>query len=169
MYNFLSKNGQLVAFLAGVVLVGIFLIMAVSGAGDYYFEQMEDSEIYQVGIFDFGIVAAVILTIICAVGMLLFGVFQIVSNFKNSMTGIIGVAVIAILMIVFFNISSGEVDHPQIERSIEKIVESGGEEPTSGVLKWIGSGLRMGILMSVLALLLMVIMPLISPIINRVK
>lgn len=169
MYNFLSKNGQLVAFLVGVVLVGIFLIMAVSGAGDYYFEQMEDSEIFKVTIFDFGIVAAVVLTIICAVGMLFFGVFQIVSNFRGSMTGIIGVAVIAILMIVFFNISSGDVDHPTIERSIEKIVESGGEEPSSGVLKWIGSGLRMGILMSVLALLLMVVMPLISPIINRVK
>ena len=119
MYNFLSKNGQLVAFLVGVVLVGIFLIMAVSGAGDYYFEQMEDSEIYKVGIFDFGIVVAVVLTIICAIGMLVFGVVQIVSNFKTSMTGIIGVAVIAVLMIIFFNISSGDVDHPTIERSIE--------------------------------------------------
>lgn len=169
MYNFLSKNGQLVAFLVGLVLVGIFLAMAVSGAGDYYFEQMEDSEIYKVGIFDFGIMAAVALTIICAIGMLVFGIFQIFSNFKKSLTGIIGVAVIAILVIIFFNISSGEVDHPQIERSIEKIVEAGGEVPSSGVLKWVGSGLRMGILMSVLALVLMVIMPLISPIINRVK
>lgn len=166
MYNFLSKNGQLVVFLVGLVLVGIFFVMVVFGVGDYYFEQMEDSEIYKVGIFDFGIMVVVVFIIICVIGMLVFGIFQIFSNFKKLLIGIIGVVVIVILVIIFFNILFGEVDYFQIERLIEKIVEVGGEVLFSGVLKWVGSGLCMGILMFVLVFVLMVVMFLIFLIIN---
>lgn len=169
MYNFLSKNGQLVAFGLGVVLVVIFLAIAVSGAGDYYFDTMDDADIYRVDIFNFGILIAIVLTILCAVGIVLFGVYHVASNPKESMTGIIGILAIAGLFALFYSMSAGTIDHPTLERSIEKILESGGEALSSSTLKWVGGGIKMGVVMAILAFVAMLVMPLISPIINRAK
>lgn len=170
MYNFLSKNGQVVAFGVGVVLVLIFLATAVPGAGDYYFDSMSDEEIYKVNAFNFGIFAAIALAVICAVGMLLFGLVQIATNLKGSIKGLVGVAVIALLMFVFYSMSQGAADHPTIEGAIEKYTTSSeGREISAGNLKWIGSAIRMGLLMAGTAFVALIVMPIISPIINRVK
>lgn len=170
MYNFLSKNGQLVAFLVGVVLVLIFLAMAVPSAGDYYFDTMDDSEIFGVDIFNFGILAAIALTVLCAVGMVLFGLYHVASNPKGSIKGIIGVLVIVVLIYLFYTMASAEPDHPTVAGAIEKYeTSSEGRYITDGNLKWIGSAIRMGLLMAGAAFVALVVMPIISPIINRVK
>lgn len=170
MYNFLSKNGQAVAFSVGVVLVLIFLATAVPGAGDYYFDTMSDEEIYKVNAFNFGIFIAIALAVICAAGMLLFGLFQILTNLKGSVKGIIGLVVIGILMFAFYSMSSGTADHPTIQGAIENYTTSAeGREITAGNLKWMGSAIRMGLLMSLIAFVALIVMPIISPIINRVK
>jgi hypothetical protein len=170
MYNFLSKNGQVVAFSVGVVLVLIFLATAVPGAGDYYFDGMSDEEIYKVDAFNIGIFTAIALAVICAAGMLLFGLVQIASNLKGSIKGILGLAVIAILMFAFYSMSQGSADHPTIQGAIENYTTSSeGREITAGNLKWISSAIRMGLLMAGVAFVALFVMPIISPIINRVK
>ena len=170
MYNFLSKNGQAVAFSVGVVLVLIFLATAVPGAGDYYFDNMTDEEVYKVNAFNFGIMAAIALAIICAVAMVIFGLVHIASNPKGSIKGIIGVLVIALLMFTFYKMSSGTADHATIEGAIEKYTTSSeGRDISAGNLKWIGSALQMGLLMAGIAFAALMVMPIISPIINRVK
>ena len=170
MYNFLSKNGQLVAFLLGVVLVVIFLAIAVPGAGDYYFDSMDDAEIFGVNVFNFGILAAIALSVICAAGILLFGLFHVASNPKGSIKGILGVLVIAALMFLFYTMASGSADHYTIKGAIENYETSAeGRFISEGNLKWIGSAIRMGLLMAGLAFAALVIMQIISPIINRVK
>ncbi len=170
MYNFLSKNGQLLAFLVGVVLVVIFLGIALSQAGNYDFANMKPSDRFNVNIFDFGLLAAIVLTIISAAGMLLFGLFQIVTNAKASIKGIIGVAVIVLLMVVLYNMAPGAADHPTLERAIENYQTSAeGRFISEGNMKWIGSSIRMGLLMSILAFAALLVMPIIAPILNRIK
>lgn len=170
MYNFLSKNGQLVAFLLGVVMVLIFLAMAIPTAGDYFFDTMSDEELFQVDIFNFGILAAGILTAICAAGIVLFGIYHVASNPKGSFTGIAGFFVIILLMVLFYNMAAGEPDHPTVAGAIEKYeTSSEGRYVTEGNLKWIGGAIRTGLLMAGLAFVALIVMPIVSPIINRVK
>lgn len=170
MYNFLSKNGQLVAFLLGVVLVVIFLAIAVPGAGDYYFDSMDDAEIFGVDVFNFGILAAIVLSLICAAGIVLFGLYQVASNPKGSVKGILGVLAIVALMFLFYTMAADSADHDTIKGAIEKYETSAeGRFISGGNLKWIGSAIRMGLLMAGLAFVALVVMPIISPIINRIK
>lgn len=170
MYNFLSKNGQAVAFSVGVVLVLIFLATAVPGAGDYYFDTMSDEEVYQVNVFNFGISIAIALAVICAAGMLFFGLYQIATNLKGSVKGIVGLVAIAALMFAFYSMAQGTADHPTIQGAIEKYTTSSeGREITAGNLKWMSSAIRMGLLMAGVAFAALFVMPIISPIINRVK
>ncbi|MEZ4985551.1 MAG: hypothetical protein R2795_11025 [Saprospiraceae bacterium] len=170
MYNFLSKHGQLAAFLLGVVLVLIFLAIAVPGAGNYNFADMDDAEIFGVNVFNFGILAAGFLTIVSAAGMVLFGLFHVLSNPKASMKGIIGVAVLAVVLFLFYNMAQGTADHDSIQGAIENYQTSAeGRFISEGNLKWIGGAIRLGILMSLLAFVALIVMPIISPFINRVK
>lgn len=170
MYNFLSKNGQLLAFLVGVVLVVIFLGIALSQAGNYDFANMKPEDRFYVNIFDFGLLSAIILTVISAAGMVAFGLFQVVSNAKSSVKGIIGVAVIVLLMVVFYNMAPGTADHPTIQGAIENYETSAeGRFISEGNMKWIGSSIRMGLLMSILAFAALLVMPIIAPILNRIK
>lgn len=170
MYNFLSKNGQLLAFLVGVVLVVIFLGIAFSQAGNYDFANMKPEDRFFVNIFDFGLLSAIVLTIISAAGMLLFGLYQVVTNAKGSVKGLIGVAVIVLVMILLYNMAPGTADHPTLERAVENYQTSAeGRFITEGNMKWIGSSIRMGLLMSILAFAALMVMPLIAPILNRIK
>lgn len=158
MYNFLAKNGQVVAFGLGVVLIGIFLLMSVPQAGGYYFETMSDEEIYKVDIFNFGIRAAIALAVLCAAAMLLFGLYHIATNPKGSIKGIIGVAVLVILFFILYSSTSGEPDHPTIVGAVEKYEDSAeGRVITPGNLKFIGAATSTMLLMIGLAFAALVV------------
>lgn len=170
MYNFLSKNGQLVAFGLGVLLVIIFLAIAVPGASGVNFKDMSDAEVYNTSMFDFGIGIARILTIICAVAMVGFGLYQVLTNIKGSLKGIIGVVAIVVLFFIFQGMSADAADHPTIAAAIEKYESSSEGRAISGDnLKFIGGSIRMGLLMAGAAFLALIVMPIISPLLNRVK
>lgn len=170
MYNFLSKHGQTAAFLLGVALVVIFLAIAIPGASGVNFDQMEDAEIYNTTMFNFGISMARILTILCAVGMLVFGLLQIFSNLKGSLKGLLGVAVLVILFFLFRGMASDVADHPTIASAIEKYQSSSeGRTITAENLKFIGGAVRLGLLMVGAAFLALVVMPIVGPLFNRVK
>ncbi len=172
MYNLLSKHGEKGAFLVGVVLVAIFIAIAFSGAGDYNFENMADSELFQVNIFNFGMIAAMALAAIAAVAMLGFGLWQVATNFKGSIAGIIGVLVILGLFFIYKGMSMGEITehHPSIQGAIDRYLNaSEGNEMTSGQLKFIGGFIRTGLTLGAVAFASLIIMPIVAPLINRVK
>lgn len=172
MYNLLSKHGEKGAFLVGVVLVAIFMTTAFSGAGDYNFETMADSELFQVNIFNFGIFVAIALAVIAGALLLLFGIYQMASNFKKSMVGIIGVLVILGLFFIYKGMSVGAIEneHLSIQGAIERYLNAAeGNVMTGGQLKFIGGFIRTGLTLMVLAFASLVIMPIVSPIINRIK
>ena len=95
MYKFLSKNGQLVAFLLGLVLTAIFLFSVFSGLSG--FNALAEDQRSTTNIFNFGLFAAAGLTIACAVVALLFGVFQTLSNPKGAIAAIAGLVGLGVL------------------------------------------------------------------------
>ena len=75
MYNFLVKNGQFLAFGIGLLITIIFFVGALGG----------DSP----DRFNFGLITAMVLAGICALFMVGFGLYQIATNPKGSLKGII--------------------------------------------------------------------------------
>ena len=140
MYNFLSKNGQMLAFGLGVVFIIIFLMMVVPNVGDLNFETMTDQEKYDTTLFNFGIGAAGWLARLCGLAILGFGIYHIVSNPKGAMKGIIGVLLLAGLAFMLYSMASGEADHPVIQGALDKYADSAeGREITPENLKFISA------------------------------
>jgi len=95
MYNFLSKNGQLVAFIIGLIITAIFLFSVFSGLSG--FNALAEDQRGTTDIFNFGLYAAAGLTALCAAVALLFGLFQTLSNPKGAIAAIAAVIGLAVL------------------------------------------------------------------------
>lgn len=147
MYNFLTKNGQTIAFSLGVVIVVLFLINIFTGLSD--FEALPEEQQASTGIFNFGLTGAIALTIIAAVAMVLFGLYHIVTNFRASLMGLIGIAVLAGIFLVAYSTDSGEVTK-YIQPSIDKFKDAGNGTLSTNNLKFIGGGIStVGILLAI--------------------
>jgi len=147
MYKFLSKNGQTLAFLFGVLLVAIFLISVVSGLDTW--NPTSDNK-YDTSIFNFGLTAARLLIIVAAFGMVAFGLYHVATNFRGSIKGIIGFAILLAIFFIAYNSASGEPE-PFIKGSIENFEGSQNVEMTSGNLKFIGGGITTTIILAAAA------------------
>lgn len=147
MYKFLTKNGQTMAFGLGVLITVIFLISVVSNMGE--FTAMAEEKQVETSIFDVGLYGAIALTIIAAVAMVVFGLFQVVTSFKSSMKGILGF--VALLVVFFVSYSMTETDvTPYIQGAIDKF-EQGGAVFTDENLKFISGGISTTLVLVVVA------------------
>ncbi len=108
MYNFLSKNGQLIAFLLGLLLVVIFVISAITGMNSYA-DTPTREVLYESSIFDIGLIAAHWLTILGGILMVLFIIRSVIMNPKGSLPLIIAAVAIAVIFFVFRGMDSGEI------------------------------------------------------------
>lgn len=100
MYQILTKHGQLIAFGLGLLISVIFFLSVTSGVDA--FDALPKEEKSTTTIFDFGLWASVILTIVGLLLALLFGVWHLIQNPKGSLKMVIGLAVILIIFFVFF-------------------------------------------------------------------
>ncbi len=147
MYNFLTKNGQTIAFLLGVTLVAVFLINVTAGMAS--FEALPEEQQAETGIFNFGLSGAIVLVIVAAIAMLLFGIFQVVTNIKGSLKGIIGLVVLGLVFLIAYNTTSGD-PNPFIQGAIDKFQSAGNGTITEGNLKFIGGGITtVGVLVGI--------------------
>lgn len=154
MYNFLTKNGQTLAFGLGVLLVIIFFVSINSGLEEFTTASEETK--YDTGIFNFGMNAAIGLTILSMAAMLLFGIYQIATNIKGSWKGILGIAALALVFIITYNVASGTPETADIAGAIDKYTQDG-REITEGNLKFIGGSIMTALLMAGLAAVAFVI------------
>ena len=144
MYNFLTKNGQSLAFGLGTIIVVLFLINIFTGLPS--FEALPEEQQDSTGIFNFGITGAITLVIIAALAMVLFGLFHVATNFKSSRKGIIGLVVLVGIFIAAYATDSGEVSS-FIKPAVEKFESTGGTI-TPNNLKFISGGMTtVGVLM----------------------
>ena len=137
MYKFLSKNGQTLAFLLGVVIVAIFMGSILSGLDAW--NPTSDNK-YDTGIFDFGLTTARLLVYVAAAGMVIFGLWQVLTNIKGSLKGIIGVAILLGIFFIAFNSASGEPD-AFVKGAVENFEGSQGVDLTANNLKFISGGI----------------------------
>ena len=104
MYKFLSKNGQTLAFGLGILITAIFLLNALPNVDLIDTENPQD-----VNIFNFGITGTIVLIVIAAAAMILFGLFQVISTFRTSWKGIMGFAMLVIIFLVAYSTANGSL------------------------------------------------------------
>ena len=129
MYKFLTKNGQLLAFGLGTLLTIIFYVLVSSGLEEFTeLDLAKDDERFNTTIFDFGLVTAQALTFIAGVIAFVFGIYQMITNPKGALKGIIGMIVFALIFFGAYSMSEGAVKESWAEKfaitpDISKFVE----------------------------------------------
>ena len=132
MYNFLSKNGQLIAFGLGALLTVVFLLIVFSGAED--FSLLSKSEQMETTIFNFGLGSAIALTAICAVAALLFGLIFMILNLKNSLRAIIGIIAIVVIFVIGYSVADPNSSGSLGQTILEFGVQDGASKFISGAM-----------------------------------
>jgi len=98
MYNFLAKNGQLVAFGIGVLITAGFLAGVMGGIEE--FTATAEEQRNQSNIFNFGLYAVIALAVLGMLAAIGFGLFQTLSNPKGAIKGIAGLALLVVLYFI---------------------------------------------------------------------
>lgn len=143
MYKFLASNGQRLAFGLGVFIIVVFLVIVNVGMGN--FQQLSAEEQVSSNIFNFGLNAAIFLIIATAVAMVGFGLYQVISDFKKSVKGLLGFVALIAIFVIAYATAPGEATG-EIAKAVEKV---GGI--SSANLKFIGAGVTTSIIMSLAA------------------
>ncbi|PHN02064.1 hypothetical protein [Flavilitoribacter nigricans] len=159
MYNFLVKNGQALAFGLGALIVVVFLAMVIPNSSG--FTDLPREEQYATSMFNFGLQMAVVLIAIATVAMVLFGLFQIFSNLKGSVKGLIGFGVLIAVFVIAYSSTSTDVS-PAIQESINKFQISQESEITDGTLKMIGGGITTALVLIAVAFVSFIVFEIIN-------
>lgn len=146
MYQFLNKYGQTMAFGLGLFVILIFLGIVFGGLDD--FNLLDEKSRGGTSIFDFGLKAGMGLTIICAILLVGFGLFQILTNLKGSLKGILSFVLVAIVFAVAWGMADDTVT-PGIANAVAEFGVTGGQ------LKFIGGSMVTAMIMSFAALALL--------------
>jgi hypothetical protein len=159
MYNFLVKNGQALAFGLGTLIVVVFFAMVLPNSSG--FMDLPREEQYTTSMFNFGIQMAVVLIVAATAAMELFGLFQIFSNLKGSVKGLIGFGALVAVFVIAYSATSTDVS-PAIQESINKFQISQEAEITEGHLKMIGGGITTALVLSAVAFVSFIVFEIIN-------
>lgn len=159
MYNFLVKNGQALAFGLGTLIVVVFFAMVLPNSSG--FMDLPREEQYTTSMFNFGIQMAVVLIVAATAAMVLFGLFQIFSNLKGSVKGLIGFGALVAVFVIAYSATSTDVS-PAIQESITKFQVSQESEITEGHLKMIGGGITTALVLSAVAFVSFIVFEIIN-------
>ena len=111
MYKFLAKNGQALAFGVGTLITVIFFAIAAGGLEEFSALPIEEQR--QTTIFDFGLVASLALTVLSVVLLVVFGVYQVATNFKESALGLVALLVLGGIYFVAMAMAPGRLPPPR--------------------------------------------------------
>lgn len=107
MYKLFSKYGLILAFVIGLVFILIFLIPALSGLPEG-FGEMAMEEQSKTSAFNTGLKATIGLLIATVVITILASLLSVAKNPKGAIKGIIGVAVLLVVVFVLYSTSTVE-------------------------------------------------------------
>lgn len=153
MYQLLAKKGQLFAIGLGVSVVALYLITVLSGLSSAGYSVSDDlvtvlksntGETFD--FFDLGLKITIALIGIAVIVALLFGLYQLLTNLKGSLTGLIGIAVIIGLFFALY--STANTDLEQGNAIVEKLHKF---NITENISKIIEGSLKTTIIMAVIA------------------
>lgn len=119
MYKLLTKNGQLFAFLLGILGTAIVLGSIMGNSNKYMLEADDaakrSTEIANTGILDAATSITMILLVVAIAAMLIFAVLHLATNFKSSLKWIVALAVLAGLFFAFKSMATPEVSGSIVE------------------------------------------------------
>lgn len=149
MYKFLAKNGQALAFGVGTLITVIFFVIAAGGLEEFSAQSLEEQR--KTNIFDFGLIASLLLTVLSVVLLFFFGVYQVAMNFKESFKGLIALLVLIGGYVATIALAPSEVTGI-MANTVEKV---GGVSPFA--LQFIGGSITTSLIMCVIALVVFVL------------
>jgi hypothetical protein len=149
MYKFLAKNGQALAFGVGTLITVIFFAIAAGGLEEFSAQSLEEQRMTT--IFDFGLVASLVLTVLSVVLLFFFGVYQVAMNFKESFKGLLALLVLLGVYVATIVAAPSEVTGI-MANTVEKV---GGVSPFA--LQFIGGSITTSLIMCAIALVVFVL------------
>jgi hypothetical protein len=155
MYQLLSRNGQAFGFLLGAVVTGIFLLIMALGWSDFS-ALGESPERYNSPLFDFGLFISIAMAILGFILIAVFGVFQMASNPKAALRGVLGTGAIVAAFFLAYATSSTEMPGP-IVKAIEGI---GGLSETA--YKLVGGGITTALILVVFAFVAIIVLEIVN-------
>ncbi|MCB0665790.1 MAG: hypothetical protein KDC80_08215 [Saprospiraceae bacterium] len=117
MYKLLTKHGQLAAFGLGLLVIIIFMVSVMSGIEG--FDALSKEDQYNSTIFDMGLKLTLVLLVVCAVAAILFAIYQMITNPKAALKGMVALVVLVILFFVLYSMSVAETSGPVAEAAEE--------------------------------------------------
>ena len=132
MYSLLVKHGQLIAFGLGLLIAVIFLFSVLGGLSD--FQALPEGEEGTTSIFNAGLYGAILLAILCAVGVIGFGIYQTATNPKGASKFLIGLVAIAVVFVIFYS-SADVAGSGKLAQVMDKFnIDAGTSQFISGAL-----------------------------------
>ncbi|MCR9290903.1 MAG: hypothetical protein NXI23_26330 [Bacteroidetes bacterium] len=151
-YKFLTKNGQVVAFGFGLLMVLIFYGAVSSGLEEFSMvPQDEQAKSVEGDIFMPGITLTVWLIILAAVAIIGFGIYHIVTDPKGAIKGIIGLVALLVVFGIAYATSSSEISEgwntedvitPSISQYVEGSIKTTGILIGVALVAFVGSEIR---------------------------
>jgi hypothetical protein len=132
MYNFLSRYGQLFAFGLGAILTAIFFVTVFTNVEG--FSDLSESEQAESTVFNFGLYASIVLTIVCAAAILIAGVIFTILTPKQSLKALIGLAVIIVIFFVSYNMADPKGIGSLARTILEEGIQEGSSRFISGAI-----------------------------------
>ncbi|MCB0684910.1 MAG: hypothetical protein KDC53_00250 [Saprospiraceae bacterium] len=148
MYQLLTKHGQLLAFGLGLLVIIIFMVGVMSGIDGY--DAMSKEDQYQSTIFDMGLKLTLVLFVICTVAAVLFAIYQMITNPKAAIKGLIALVILVVIFGALYATSTAETSGP-----VAKAVEEFGL--TEGQSKMVSAGIKATLLLGGIAVAAFVI------------
>ena len=158
MYSLLAKKGQLFAISLGLIVVVIFLGSVIGGLNSAGYglssdlnQVLKNDPAQTFSFFDIGLqltMGLIIIAVVVAVG---FGLFQMLSDIKGSLQGILVLVVLIGIFFAFYSTGSDDFQGP-----ISSIVHKFGI--SSNVSKIISGGISTTMLLAVLAVASMILL-----------
>jgi len=132
MYQFLNKYGQAAAFGLGALITVLFFLQIRSGIST--FEGLSKADQLQSGIFSFGLGAAVVLVVLSAIAVVVFGFYYLITHPKAIVKSVGPFVVLLVIFGVSYAMAKPATDGPMVA-----IVER--FELTNGQEKFVSAGL----------------------------
>lgn len=140
MYQYLTKNGQVIALVVGLVVVAAFMISAVTGlnsSGISYSTNLNDLDkevVNEITAFNLGLALTLVLVILAALSWLVFGIWGFVRNPQKSMKAAIPFVILVVLFLILYSVSQPEKSGPIFETIQEFEISDGASKYISGAL-----------------------------------
>lgn len=103
-YQFLKKYGVAIGFGTGTVLAVLTYVIILGGFPEF---TPNKKELYNLGIFNFGLYTTYALIIIACAAVALFSIVNVAKNPKGSIKGVAGFAVLIVIFFITHSMGDG--------------------------------------------------------------